>query len=210
MKDTEAPFEEMLKDRMLQQETVPAQYSDMSEVVEEEFVKVVADKAKEEPDVQTVTSVFRDGDTITKTSETITKIESLVEEPSSTAKKDAIREKDIIETTVTKRTLKDGSQAIVTTKTTHRMSFTTGDDDESSGVQEKIVVEKRVDSDEKKSPTSIESAAKTDMLQRLGEELGKLDDRLEEKFKEKRRTDQQPDEGKLKDTITRSLTQRNS
>ena len=180
LKDT--AFDEKLKQLKEASETVPEEYRGKSEIVEESFVKTIADRSKEEPIIETTNVISKES-----FSEEL-KQESISEQSSS--KKDDVPEKDIIQTSVTTKTFDDGSHSIITTKTTERRSFIV-DDDDSEAVQEKIVLEKRTDS-AVTSPS--DPAAKNDMLQMLGEELGKLDDRLEEKFNEKRITDQQ-DEG---------------
>lgn len=189
MRDTEAPFDEKFKKAMSQDlpEKVPEEYSG-KEVVQEEFTRTIVESVREEPTVETVTTtVVKDGEKITKTIVKESKVESMDEPPSFS--KDDIPEKDVT-TTVTKQTFDDGSHSIITTKTTERRSFIV-DDDDADAVKEKIVIEQRKDAHEfneqqkKISPTDVSS--KSDMLQKLGEELGKLDDRLEETFKEKRK-----------------------
>ena len=186
MKDTEAPFESKIKEN-LAQEKVPEEYVGKTEVVEETITKTVAEKSKEEI-----------------INEEISERPQMKKEPSddcSTLKKDDVPEKDIIDssttTSTTTTTFEDGSQSVITTKTTNRQSFIIEDD---GGVQEKIVIEKRTDSAQE---TPRDEKDKSDMLQKLGEELGKLDDRLEEKFQKKR--DEQPLEGKHKYTVCSHL-----
>ncbi|XP_069990924.1 ankyrin-2 isoform X26 [Penaeus vannamei] len=75
----------------------------------------------------------------------------------------------------------DGTTTSSTTTTTERRSFTTADD---GTVKEHIVIEKKttsfVDGMEK-------GEDKSEILLKLGEELGRLDEQLEERFKEKRK-----------------------
>lgn len=197
LRDTEGAFDEKFKKVMSLDapEHVPDEYAG-KEVVEEQFIQTIVDKAREEPAVETVTTtVIKDGEKITKTIVKESKVESMDEPPSFS--KDDVPEKEVT-TTVTKQTFDDGSHSIITTKTTERRSFIV-DDDDADAVKEKIVIEQRKDAQEfdeqvkKISPT--DASSKSDMLQKLGEELGKLDDRLEETFKEKRRA-AQPIEGK--------------
>lgn len=175
MKDTEGTFDEKFNQLVKEQKTekIPEVYSHQEVIVEEAFIKTVADRSKEEPAVETVKVISK---------------ESLKHEPevSSSITKDSVPEKDIVKTTVTTTSFDDGSHSIITTKTTERRSFII-DDDDADAVHEKIVVEKRTDS-AVTSPS--DQSVRNDMLQKLGEELGKLDDKLQEKFKEKRRTEQ--------------------
>ncbi|XP_047739260.1 centrosomal protein of 290 kDa isoform X8 [Hyalella azteca] len=190
LKDTEGEFDQKFHKIVHAPvtEKVPEEYAG-KEVVEEEFVKTIVSKVREEPEDETVTTttIVRDGDAITKTTVTKTVVESS-DEPSS-----FLRDSEQV---VTKRTFDDGSQSIITTKTTERRSFIV-DDDDASAVKEKIVLEQRKDAqifdEQMKKLSPSDPSAKSDMLQKLGEELGKLDDRLEETFKEKRKA-AQPDE----------------
>lgn len=82
----------------------------------------------------------------------------------------------------------DGTTTSSTTTTTERRSFTTADD---GTVKEHIVIEKKttsfVDGMEK-------GEDKSEILLKLGEELGRLDEQLEERFKEKRKA-VEPEDG---------------
>ncbi|XP_042859644.1 ankyrin-2-like isoform X30 [Penaeus japonicus] len=75
----------------------------------------------------------------------------------------------------------DGTTTSSTTTTTERRSFTTEDD---GTVKEHIVIEKKTTSFVDGLETGED---KSEILQKLGEELGRLDEQLEERFKEKRK-----------------------
>ncbi|XP_042859639.1 ankyrin-2-like isoform X25 [Penaeus japonicus] len=82
----------------------------------------------------------------------------------------------------------DGTTTSSTTTTTERRSFTTEDD---GTVKEHIVIEKKTTSFVDGLETGED---KSEILQKLGEELGRLDEQLEERFKEKRKA-VEPEDG---------------
>lgn len=128
------------------------------------------------------------------------KVEPAVESKEAVMPKmENLDEKQVPEThqmSTTKTEVLEGpDDSSVITTTTETRSFTTSDD---GTVQEHIVVHKQTtatldDDDAGKKKAEEDKSA---MLQKLGEELGKLDEELEEKFK-KRKTDKP--EGKLSD-----------
>lgn len=98
-------------------------------------------------------------------------------------KEKAKEEPHTTETTVTE-VVSGPDGAPVTITSTERTTYSTGED---GTVQEHIVVQKQTS----KVVDGLETKEdKSTLLQKLGEELGRLDEQLEEKFKEKRKADE--------------------